>query len=216
MNIAVLGTGMVGTTIANKLVQLGHQVMMGSRQAGNEKALAWVKEAGDKASQGAFADAARFGEMIFNCTLGQGTLEALQMAGADNLKGKILIDITNPLDFSNGMPPTLFTGNTDSLGEMIQRAFPETKVVKALNTINCEVMVNPSRIPGEHAVFMSGNDAGAKSQVADILKNWFGWKQVIDLGDISTARGTESYLALWIRLWGAMQTPDFNIQIVKA
>ena len=215
MKIAVLGTGMVGETIASKLVALGHEVKMGSRSANNEKAAAWVKKAGAKASQGTFADAAAFGELLFNCTLGTGSLEALEAAGKQNLKGKILVDTSNPLDFSKGMPPSLFTPSNDSLGERIQRAFPELKVVKSLNTINANVMVEPSRVPGEHAVFVSGNDAEAKRQVKQLLTEGFGWKQVIDLGDITTSRGTESYLMLWLRLWGALGTPDFNISIVK-
>ncbi|AKJ04048.1 hypothetical protein ATI61_101856 [Archangium gephyra] len=215
MKIAVLGTGMVGETIGGKLVALGHEVKMGSRSANNEKAAAWVKKVGAKASQGTFADATAFGELIFNCTSGSGSLEALNAAGKENLKGKLLLDISNPLDFSKGMPPTLFVSNTDSLGEQIQRAFPELKVVKTLNTISANVMVDPARIPGEHAVFVSGNDADAKAQVKRLLTEWFGWKQIIDLGDITTSRGTESYLPLWLRLWGALGTPDFNIQIVK-
>lgn len=214
MKVAVLGTGTVGETIGSKLVELGHEVRMGSRTATNEKAAAWVKKAGARASAGTFADAAAFGEIIFNCTLGAASLEALQAAGKDNLKGKVLVDTSNPLDFSKGMPPTLFVSNDDSLAERIQRAFPEAKVVKALNTINALVMVDPARLPGEHATFLSGNDAGAKAQVKELLTR-FGWKQVIDLGDITTARGSESYLPLWIRLWGALGTPDFNIQIVK-
>ena len=215
MKIAVLGTGMVGETIGSKLVALGHEVKMGSRSANNEKAAAWVKKSGAKASQGTFADAAAFGELIFNCTSGSGSLEALNAAGKENLKGKLLLDLSNPLDFSKGMPPTLFVSNTDSLGEQIQRAFPELKVVKTLNTISANVMVDPARIPGEHAVFVSGNDADAKAQVKRLLTEWFGWKQILDLGDITTSRGTESYLPLWLRLWGAVGTPDFNIQIVK-
>ena len=215
MKIAVLGTGMVGETIGSKLVALGHEVKMGSRTANNEKAAAWVKKAGGKASQGTFADAAAFGELLFNCTSGAGSIEALNAAGKENLQGKILLDISNPLDFSKGMPPTLFVSNTDSLGEQIQRTFPALKVVKTLNTISANVMVDPARIPGEHAVFVSGNDAEAKAQVKRLLTEWLGWKQVIDLGDITTSRGTESYLPLWLRLWGVMGTPDFNIQIVK-
>jgi predicted dinucleotide-binding enzyme len=216
MNIGVLGTGMVGTTIASKLVELGHAVKLGARDAKNEKAAAWAKQAAGSASHGTFADSARHGEIVFNCTLGSAALEVLRAAGAENLAGKILIDTSNPLDFSKGMPPTLFSGNTDSLGEAIQRELPNTKVVKALNTINCHVMVDPSRIPGDHDTFVSGNDAEAKARVIEILRGWFGWKHVIDLGDISTARGTESYLPLWVRLWGALGTPDFNVHIVRA
>jgi hypothetical protein len=215
MKIAVLGTGMVGETIGSKLVALGHEVRMGSRTATNEKATAWVKKAGGKASAGTFADAAAFGELLFNCTNGAGSVEALQAAGKENLQGKVLLDLSNPLDFSKGMPPTLFVSNDDSLGERIQRAFPDLKVVKTLNTISAPVMVDPARIPGEHAVFVSGNDTEAKAQVKKLLTDWFGWKQVIDLGNITTARGTESYLPLWLRMWGVLGTPDFNIQVVK-
>lgn len=216
MKLAVLGTGMVGSTIARKLIALGHHVKMGARQANNENAQAWVKAAGPNASAGTFADAAAFGELAFNCTSGAASLEALKAAGAANLKGKVLIDIANPLDFTKGMPPTLFAGNTDSLGEQIQRAFPDTLVVKTLNTINCNLMVDPARVAGgDHDVFVSGNDAQAKGRVAEVLRGWFGWKNVIDLGDISTARGTESYLALWVRLYGALKTPDFNVKVVR-
>lgn len=215
MKIGVFGTGMVGTTIGNKLVALGHEVKMGSRTANNEKAAAWVGAAGDKASQGTFADAAAFGEIIFLCTQGGGTLDALKAANAGDLDGKIIVDISNPLDFSKGMPPSLFVFGDDSLGEQIQRAFPNAKVVKTLNTINCNVMVDPSLVPGEHDVFVSGNDAGAKQQVTEILRGWFGWKSVLDLGDITTARATEAYLLFWLRLWGHLGTGNFNVKVVS-
>ncbi|MGA8856984.1 MAG: NADP oxidoreductase, partial [Candidatus Bathyarchaeia archaeon] len=146
---------------------------------------------------------------------GSASLEALKLAGAKNLKGKILVDISNPLDFSKGMPPTLTVCNTDSIGEQIQRAFPDAKVVKTLNTINCNVMVTPHIVSGPHDIFMSGNDAKAKAKVHEIVTDWFGWKSVIDLGDITTARGPEMYLALWVRLMAVNQTPNFNIRIVK-
>ena len=215
MKIGILGTGIVGKTIGTKLVQLGHNVKMGSRTANNEKASEWVKASGANASQGTFAEAAVFGELLFNCTSGMVSLEALKIAGASNMNGKILIDISNPLDFSKGMPPTLSVCNSDSLGEQIQRAYPQVKVVKTLNTLNCNIMVNPSLVPGSHDIFVSGNDAGAKAKVIDILKSWFGWKTVIDLGDITTARGTEMLLPIWIRLMGAFQTPNFNFKIVR-
>lgn len=215
MNLGVLGTGMVGATIANKLIALGHSVKMGARSATNDKAQAWAASTGANASFGTFTDAAAFAEVVFNCTRGDVTLEALHAAGSENLRGKILIDLSNPLDFSKGMPPTLFTGNSDSLGEQIQRAFPDTRVVKTLNTISADIMVDPSRLPGDHDVFVSGNDAEAKATVTELLKEWFGWKSVIDLGDISTARGPESYLLLWLRLWGAVKTTNFNIKVVR-
>lgn len=216
MKIGILGTGMVGSTLGTKLTSLGHEVKMGSRTVNNEKAVAWAKGAGARASQGTFSDAASHGELVFVCTQGAGTLEALQAAGAQHLKGKILIDLSNPLDFSKGMPPTLFAGNTDSLGERIQAAFPDTRVVKTLNTVAADVMVDPGKVNGgDHDMFVSGNDAAAKATVGEFLKTQFGWKNVHDLGDITTARGTESYLPLWIRLWGALKSPMFNVKIVR-
>jgi predicted dinucleotide-binding enzyme len=216
MKIGIFGTGVVGQTIGSKLVALGHEVKLSGRSATNEKAAAWAQKVGALGSSGTFSDAAAFGELLFNATSGAGSLEALGAAGAERLKGKILIDIANPLDFSKGMPPTLFTGNTDSLGEAAQRLLPETKVVKALNTINCELMVDASRAANaEHDLLIAGNDAGAKAQVTELLRAWFGWKHVVDLGDISAARGTESYLLLWLKLWGAAKTVDFNIKLVR-
>src|SRR5262245_12283813 len=216
MKIGVLGTGMVGATIATKLIALGNEVMLGSRNPGSEKAVAWTQTNGADASQGSYADAARFGEILFNCTQGTASIEALQSAGADNLKGKILIDVANPLDFSRGAPPTLSICNTDSLGELIQRTFPETKVIKTLNTVNCEVMVNPALVPGDHDIFICGNDADAKSRVAKFLKQWFGWRSVTDLGDISAARATEQIMPIWLRLYGALGTLHFNLRVAAA
>jgi predicted dinucleotide-binding enzyme len=216
MRIGVLGSGVVGQTIGTKLVQLGHEVTLGSRAADNPKGAGWVKGAGDRANQGTFSDAASFGEIVFNCTSGVASLEALRQAGEANLAGKLLIDLANPLDFSRGMPPTLSVCNTESLGEQIQAAFPKTRVVKSLNTINCQVMVNPSLVPGEHDVFVSGNDAGAKAQVTTILRDWFGWRNVVDLGDIVSSRGVEMYLPLWLRLMGAFKTPHFNVHVAHA
>ncbi len=215
MKIGVLGTGMVGKSIATKLVQIGHSVKMGSRTSANEKATEWVKASGPNASQGTFADAAAYGEILFNCTSGTASLDALKLAGAGNMNGKILIDVSNPLDFSKGMPPSLTICNTDSLGEQIQRAFPQVKVVKSLNTLNCNLMVNPALVPGSHDIFVSGNDPSAKARVVDILKSGFGWKSIIDLGDITTARGTEMILPLWVRLMGVFQGPMFNFKIVR-
>lgn len=215
MRIGILGTGVVGKTLATKLAKLGNDVRMGSRAAGGEKARAWVKEAGGKSSEGTFADAAAHGEMVFNCTSGMASLEALKAAGAKNLEGKTVVDVANPLDFSRGMPPTLSVCNTDSLGEQIQRAFPAARVVKSLNTVNANVMVDPSLVPGVHDMFVSGNDAKAKAQVIDLLKAGFGWKEVIDLGDISGARAQEMHLALWLRLFITLQTPNVNVRVAR-
>jgi predicted dinucleotide-binding enzyme len=215
MDIAILGTGGVGQTIGSRLVELGHKVRMGSRTADNPKAAEWVKKSGANASQGTFADAAAFGEILFNCTSGAASLPALESAGAANLAGKVLVDVANPLDFSKGMPPTLSICNDDSLGERIQKAFPALKVVKSLNTTTAALMVNPGQLAGgDHTIFMSGNDAGAKEKVRGILAS-FGWKHILDLGDITTARGTEMVLPLWLRLWGTLQTPIFNYKIVR-
>lgn len=215
MKIAVLGTGNVGDTIGSKLVETGHSVMMGSRTRENEKAKAFVAKHGGKASAGTFAEAAAFGELIFNCTLGMASLEALRAAGENNLLGKILVDLANPLDFSRGMPPSLTIANTHSLGEEIQNTFPNVRVVKALNTMWCGLMVNPAMIKGgDHHTFVCGNDASAKETVKGILKS-FGWndKNILDLGDITAARGTEMYLPLWLRIYGATGSGAFNIKI---
>jgi len=217
MKIAVFGTGTVGVTIGSKLIELGHTVMMGSRTANNEKALAFVSKHSVNASTGTFADAAAFGEIVFNCTSGSGSIEALKSAGEINLNGKILIDIANPLDFSKGMPPSLFVVNTNSLAEEIQKEFPLLKVVKALNTMWCGIMVNPGLISGgEHSTFVAGNDAGAKEKVKDILIS-FGWIEhnILDLGDITKARGTEMYLPLWLSIYGASNNGAFNIKVVR-
>jgi predicted dinucleotide-binding enzyme len=216
MRIGVLGTGMVGRAIATKLADLGHEVKMGSRTAANESAAEWVASAGAGASQGTFADAAAHGELVFNCTAGEASLAALESAGAENLAGKVLVDVSNALDHSRGMPPGLFTSSFDSLGEQIQRAFPDTRVVKALNTVNCEVMVEPLKVPGEHDVFLCGDDEAAKARVVELLQS-FGWplERVVDLGDLSSARGMEAYLLLWIRLWGALGTGHFNVRVVR-
>ena len=213
MKIGILGTGIVGKTLGTKLAKLGHDVRMGSRAAGGEKAKAWVKETGSKSSEGTFADAAAHGEIVFNCTSGMASLEALKAAGAKNLQGKVLVDVSNPLDFSRGMPPTLSVCNTDSLGEQIQRAYPTAKVVKSLNTVTAAVMVEPSLIPGVHTMFVSGNDAKAKAEVINLLKTGFGWKEVMDLGDITGARSQEMLLPLWLRLFTNLKTPNVSIHV---
>jgi len=215
MRIGILGTGIVGKTLGSALAKRGHEVRMGSRKAGGEKARAWVKETGAKSSEGSFADAAGFGEIVFNCTAGQASLDALRQAGTLNLRGKILIDVSNPLDFSKGMPPTLSVCNNDSLGEQIQKAFPETYVVKTLNTVTTAVMVDPAIIPGAHTMFISGNDANAKNAVTKLLKEEFGWKEILDLGDLSAARAQEMYLPLWLRLYMKLQTANVNIHVVQ-
>jgi predicted dinucleotide-binding enzyme len=217
MKIAVLGTGMVGDTIGSKLIDLGHEVFMGSRTASNEKAKAFEAKHNGRARAGKFSEAASYGEILFNCTAGAGSINALEMADERNIAGKIIVDISNPLDFSPGNPPILSLSNTSSLGEEIQKRFPDTKVVKALNTMWCGLMVNPSLInEGDHNTFICGNDYSAKEKVKEILIS-FGWKgkNILDLGDITSARGMEMYLPLWLRIWGATKNGAFNIKIVS-
>lgn len=227
MNIGILGTGVVGQTLGGALAELGHSIIIGTRDVAGTMAQeepgvygqppfrVWLQQH-PRVAPATFADAARHGETIINATNGVGSLAAFDLAGASNFDGKIIIDISNPLDFSRGMPPTLAVSNTDSLGEQIQRAYPGARVVKTLNTVTASLMVNPRQLAdGDHHIFVSGNDAAAKAQVCEWLAAWFGWKHIIDLGDITTARGTEMYLPLWLRLWGALGTGVFNIKIVK-
>ena len=226
MRIAVLGTGPVGQTVAARLDELGHEVTVGTRDV--EATMARTEP--DNFGQPPFsewaadhpgiavapvADAAAAAELVVNATNGAGSIASLEAAGEEYLAGKVLVDIANPLDFSQGMPPSLFVSNTDSLGEQIQRRFPGTRVVKALNTMNAYLMVDPKQLAGgDHTVFISGNDTDAKTKVAELLQS-FGWSDVVDLGDITTAWGTEMYMPLWARIWGATKNPMFNIKVVR-
>ncbi len=216
MRIGILGTGDVGRTLGDRLVELGHEVRMGARQAGNETASAWASAASGRASHGTFADAAAFGAVVLNCVKGEATLDALRLAGADHLAGKVLVDVANPLDGSKGFPPPLATCNTDSLGEQVHRALPATHVVKALNTMWCGIMVDPRRLQGEHLVFMCGNDDGAKATVAGLLRE-MGWRdgEIVDLGDITASRGTEMILPLWLRLYMRRGDGAFNFALAR-
>jgi 8-hydroxy-5-deazaflavin:NADPH oxidoreductase len=216
MRIGIFGTGSVGSAVGTRLVELGHEVCMGSRTAHNETATEWAEAAGELATHGTFADAGAFGELLVNATMGAGSLDAIGSAAPADLEGKVLLDISNPLDFSAGFPPTLSIKDTDSLAETIQRAFPGLRVVKSLNTMTADVMVHPLQLSASHDVFMSGNDAEAKEAVAELLAG-FGWpaNDIVDLGDLSTARGTEMYLPLWLRLMSALGPPAFNIKVVR-
>ncbi len=226
MRFGILGTGVVGKTIAVRLDGLGYDVIVGTRnpeetlsrtdpdQYGNPPFGAWQEEH-PEVRLGTFAEAAAHGDMVVNATAGAVSLEALEQAGEDNLNGKILIDIANPLDFSKGMPPTLLVSNTDSLGEQIQQRFPEAKVVKTLHTMNAYLMVDPAQLAAtDHTVFVSGDDTEAKARVSELLRS-FGWSDIIDLGDITTARGTEMVLPIWVRLFGVLQKPIYNFKIVR-
>jgi predicted dinucleotide-binding enzyme len=225
MKIGILGSGVVCQTLGGKLASSGHAVVLGTRSPeelaqkrghGQTSLGDWLKQAGANARVGTFAEAAAHGETVINATGGMVSLEALKLAGEKNLEGKVLIDAANPLDFSKGMPPTLSVCNTDSLGEQIQRALPRVKVVKALNTITAGLMIDPSAVGGgEHHQLICGDDAEAKRRVTEWMRDWFGWRHVLDLGPIGAARGTEMYLPLWLRLWGALGTPLLNIRVVQ-
>ena len=213
MKYGVLGTGMVGLAISNRLAELGQEVMIGTRDpARSDDKLKSLRET---VRVGTFAEAAAFGEVLFNATGGAVSIDALKMAGTSHLKGKVLVDISNPLDFSKGMPPSLFVSNTDSLGEQIQRAFPNVRVVKTLNTVTAAIMVDPKAVAGgDHDMFLCGNDGSAKEVVTGILKE-FGWSHITDLGELSAARSMEMYLPLWLRMWGALGSGMFNIKIAR-
>ena len=212
MKLGVLGSGLVAQGLSARLAELGHNVVIGTRDP--DKLRGW-QSSNQRVLIGSFADTAAHGDMLINATNGAGSLNALTMAGEENLADKILLDVSNPLDFSNGFPPSMTVFGTDSLAEQIQRAFPLAKVVKSLNTVTGRVMTHPLEVAnGDHHVFVSGNDADAKSQVTALLRS-FGWIHIFDLGDLSTARGAEAYVMLWVRLYGAMNTGMINVKIMK-
>jgi predicted dinucleotide-binding enzyme len=227
MNIGILGTGVVGQTLAAALAEKGHAVTIGTR----DPEATMAREAAKPPARVAFRDwqranpsvnlatftvAVRSGAVVVNATSGVGAMAALEDAGADALGDRILIDASNPLDFSKGTPPTLTVCNTDSLAEQLQRAFPRVRLVKALNTVTANLMVNPGAVnEGDHTLFVCGNDADARATVKRWLGEWFGWRDILDLGDVTAARGMEMYLPLWLRLWGAVGSPMFNVKVVR-
>lgn len=217
MRVGIIGTGTVGRTLASKLISLGHEVTLGSRSKENVAALAWADQAGPYGHSGTFTEAAAFGELVVNATSGVVALRALRLAGAPALAGKVLIDVSNPLVFSPLGEVSLEPVGTDSIGEQIQREFSLTRVVKALNTVNCEVMVDPGRVPGEHNLFVAGDDPVAKAVVVALLTE-FGWPEgsVLDLGDITASRALEMLMPFWLKLVGHFGHADFNYSIRHA
>jgi 8-hydroxy-5-deazaflavin:NADPH oxidoreductase len=225
MKVGIIGAGSVGQALAAKLIANGYDVRLGIRNPSPEEFVKerkmarplteWIKETGGKIVT--FAEAAQHGEIVINATSGAVSIEALTLAGSANLKGKILIDVANPLDFSKGLPPSLLPAynHGTSLGEEIQKAFPETHVVKTLNTVSHTVMVNPGSVKADHDLFIAGNNTEAKTKIEALLRKEFGWSSIVDLGDIVGARGMEHLLPIWIRLWGLFGTPAFNFKIVK-
>ncbi len=223
MKIGIIGSGVVGQTLGKKLAELGHDVVLGTRDPGKldeKKNMAgslreWLAQVKDKARVATFAEAASHGELLVNATHGQVSLAALEMAGAAKAGSKTLIDAANELDFSRGMPPAVLASQERCLAEKIQAAFPNLKVVKTLNTIAATVMVDPKALQGgDHTLFMAGDDQAAKAQVAGLLKA-FGWTDILDLGNIAQARGMEMYLALWVRLYGSLQNGFINVKVVR-
>ena len=227
MKISILGTGIVGQTIAAKMTELKHEVFMGTRDAAvtssriksnpmSGKSFPDWHKSNPVVSLVNYQDLPDDTDVFINATGGQGSIAALESVGHTKLEHKVILDIANPLDFSQGMPPSLYVCNTDSLAEQIQKEFPGSQIVKSLNTMNCFIMVNPGLVKGDHTVFMSGNDREAKAKVKSLLED-IGWnaKNILDLGDITTARGTEMLLPVWLRLWGALGTADFNFHIVR-
>ena len=211
MQVAVLGTGMVGRAIAPRLAELGHGVRLGTRDpAATRTREGWTELPGVPLVT--FAEATAGADLVVHAGNGAAALDLLAQAG--DLTDAVLLDVSNPLDFSGGFPPTLAVKDTDSLAEQLQRAFPDTRVVKSLNTLTAELMVHPDRLSEPTSVFVSGDDADAKRLVTGLLTE-LGHRDVIDLGGIETARGAEMWLPLWLRLMGALGTAEFNLKVVR-
>jgi 8-hydroxy-5-deazaflavin:NADPH oxidoreductase len=215
MRIGVLGTGMVGQALATRLVETGHDVVMGARSATNETSAVWAQQQGERAGAGTFADAAAHGEVVVNATGGAVSLAVLEQAGADNLAGKVLVDVSNPMKPDSGFPPVLDPVSTDSLAESIQRAYPDARVVKTLNTLTADLMVHPETLGAAHDVFVAGDDAEAKAVTVGLLRG-FGWPEtsIRDVGGLTAARGLEMYLIFWIGLRMTIGHNLFNVRVV--
>ena len=223
MKFGIIGTGVVAQTLGTKLVELGHDVVLGTRdpkKLDEKKNFAstlreWLQSTGNQAKVMTFPEAARHGDLLINATMGEISIEALTRAEVGAVGAKVLIDGANELDFSKGMPPGALASQTNCLAEKIQTAFPKLRVVKTFNTVSAPVMTNPKAVGGgNHTIFVSGNDKDAKAEVSRLLAS-FGWTDILDLGDISSARGPEMYMAMWIRLWGATQTGMLNVKVVR-
>lgn len=218
MKIGILGSGSVGAALATALIKKDHTVMMGSRSSGNEKTQGWIKKAGRGALAGTFQEAAEFGDLFFICLNGEFAADVVKELDPEHVAGKIVIDITNPLDFSQGDPPRILEQYvTTSLGETIQQLLPRAYVVKTLNTINYKLMIDAREVnDGKHDLFLCGNDATAKNQVKHFLVDNFHWRpeSLIDLGDIKSARTMEAIVPFWVQVYRSIGTPIFNFKIV--
>jgi 8-hydroxy-5-deazaflavin:NADPH oxidoreductase len=213
VRIAVIGTGTVGRTLGEGLAKVGHDIVLGTRDPARTRARdEWQATS---LSLGSYGEVGTGAELFVNATSGEASLDALRAVGDDALAGKVLIDVSNALDHSGGFPPKLFVSNTDSLAEQLQRAFPRTKVVKAFNTMTAAVMVHPGDLGGgDSTIFVAGNDADARATVAGVAAD-LGWTDVMDLGDLTAARGMEMWMPLWLRLLMALGGPKFNIKVVR-
>jgi hypothetical protein len=208
MKIGILGSAGVGQSLATGFAANGHDVVMGSRNAGKKELKEFASKAEGKIAVRTLADAAAHGELLVLCTLGAAAEGAIDLAGPRHFDGKVVIDVTNPLDFSKGMPPSLFVVGTDSLGERIQRKVPKAKVVKCFNTVNQDTMIHPRMKEGLPDMVIAGDDDGAKKVVAGLLKE-FGWAAPIDIGGIQEARWLEAFTALWVRV--AMKVGSWSV-----
>jgi predicted dinucleotide-binding enzyme len=209
MQIAIVGSGVVARFFGQAFLAVGHEVALGTRDPDQTRA----REEWADVDLPLVAYADLQGDVFVNATRGDGSLPALQAVGAA-LDGKVLIDASNPLDTSKGFPPSLFVANTDSLAEQLQQALPQVRLVKMFNTMAHEVMVDPAALPQESTVFLAGNDEAARRTAADLARE-LGWTDVMDLGDLTAARGLEMYIPLWLRLYGAVGQPLFNIKVVR-
>ena len=210
MQIAILGTGAVGPALGKAFSAAGHQVTVGTRDPEQTRARdEWAEIDLPLAAYGDL-DA----EVFINATNGRGSLSALQAVG-DALNGKVVIDTSNALDFSQGFPPSLFVSNTDSLAEQLQRELPEARLVKMFNTVANQVMINPRGLTDDSTIFVAGNDPAARETAASLAAD-LGWSDVFDLGDLTAARGLEMYLPLWVRIFAQLGRPEFNIKLVRA
>jgi 8-hydroxy-5-deazaflavin:NADPH oxidoreductase len=220
MKIGILGSGAVGETIASALIDKKHEVMIGSRTATNEKVGEWVRKHKNHAFQGTFSDAAAYGDIIFICLNGEHALNVVKNLDPEVVSGKIVVDITNPLDFTHGMPPRLIEGlnNGNSLGEEIQRLLPNAYVIKTLNTVNHKLMVDARLVNnGDHNLFICGNNADIKNKFMHFLVDNFHWRpdRLVDLGSIEMARCTEAFVPFWVAIWQAIGSPMFNFKVVQ-
>jgi len=209
MKIAILGTGAVGPALAKALSAAGHQVTIGTRDP--EETRQREQWAGIDLPLAAYRELDA--EVLINATNGRGSLPALQAVG-EALDGKVVIDTSNPLDFSQGFPPSLFVSNTDSLAEQLQREVPQARLVKMFNTMANQVMINPRGLDADSTIFVAGNDAAARQTAASVAAD-LGWTDIFDLGDLTAARGLEMFIPLWVRIFGQLGRPEFNIKVVR-